>query len=94
MRHAHGVRSERRSTRLVIALARLVVHCLLVPVRLWFVAFGRLLYLLGLRIRDVVQLALDVLQFILLAGRFFDVQNIREAAVTKYRTLVALKESA
>lgn len=80
----------------------------------------------GLRIRDVVQLALDVLQckwhdidiaaplgvisdilglhvsplsfflftVVLLAGRFFHVQNICEAAVTKHRTLVALKESA
>lgn len=95
MRHVGGVRSEGRSTWLVIALAHLVVHRLHVPVRLWSVAFGRILYLresfflslrrrfcyrpictrnqctlspvhvlltVGLRIRDVVQLALDVLQ--------------------------------
>lgn len=44
-RLVHGVRSERRSTRLVIAVAHLVVHCLPVPVHFRPVALGRLLYL-------------------------------------------------
>lgn len=79
---------------MVVAVARRMVHRLLIPVSLRTVALRRLLHLSGLCIRDIMQLALDVLQYILLAGRFVDVQNICKAAVSKHRTFVALKKSA
>jgi len=78
---------------MVIAMARWMVHRLLIPISLRSVAFRRILYLFGFCIRDIMQLALDVLQHILLAGCFVNVQNICEAAVSKHRTFVALKES-
>lgn len=78
---------------MVAAMARWMVHRLLIPVSLRIVAPRRLLYLFGLRIRDIMQLALDVLQHILLAGCLVNVQNICEAAVSKHRTFVALKEN-
>lgn len=79
---------------MAIAMARWMVHRLFIPVSLRIVALRRLLYLFGVCIRDIMQLALDVLQHILLAGCFIDVQNICKAAVSKHRTFVALKESA
>lgn len=79
---------------MVVAMARWMVHRLLIPVSLRIVAFRRLLHLFGLCIRDIMQLALDVLQHILLAGRFVNVQNICETAISKHRTFVALKGNA
>lgn len=93
MRFVNGLRRKRRCTRMVIAMARWMVHRLLIPASLRTVALRRLLYLceflcattsdfifiiyllkihnyitfyvftvVGLCIRDIVQLALDVLQ--------------------------------
>lgn len=44
-RRIDGVRREGRRTRMVITMARCVVHRLSVPIGLWSVAFGRLLHL-------------------------------------------------
>lgn len=69
---------------MAVAVARCMVHRLHVPVGLRIVAFRRLLYLLGFGVRDVMQLALDVLQHLLLAGCPLNVSNIRKTAISQH----------